>query len=216
MEFICFKLQRRNLHTASRAIYPRGERFKLQRRNLHPRAELGLKIPPSEFQTPTEKFTQSRKRHLFYGGRVSNSNGEIYTHYGLQGCNRSIVSNSNGEIYTQCSQNFGGCNGVSNSNGEIYTGSAAAPSEFVGGFKLQRRNLHLRIRARAYRRRKFQTPAERIYTLGVVYLVCTGLFQTPAERIYTKLQVDCSKILGCFKLQRREFTQRQKFYFFRL
>ena len=61
MEFICFKLQRRNLHIRLLLMKTMLIGFKLQRRNLH-KVEKDTFFMVGEFQTPTEKFTRNAPR----------------------------------------------------------------------------------------------------------------------------------------------------------
>ena len=78
-------------------------------------------------------------------------------------------------------------------------------------------NLHVSLSSVRIQTPSFQTPAEEIYTKAGTpnkdYVLAP--FQTPAEEIYT-IRPDRQKSPYFFKLQRRKFTQHQKFYFSKL
>ena len=120
MEFICFKLQRRNLHIRLLLMKTMLIGFKLQRRNLH-KVEKDTFFMVGEFQTPTEKFTRNAPR-ISAVVTAFQTPTEKFT----RGAQQPLASLSE----------------VSNSNGEIYTMQISILHMSLLCFKLQRRNLH--------------------------------------------------------------------------
>ena len=163
MEFICFKLQRRNLHIRLLLMKTMLIGFKLQRRNLH-KVEKDTFFMVGEFQTPTEKFT-----HITACKAAIEALFQTPTEKFTRNAPRisAVVTafQTPTEKFTPSRSPHPSYRlAVSNSNGEIYTGSAAAPSEFVGGFKLQRRNLHWFWQGSRYKRKGVSNSNGEIYT----------------------------------------------------